>query len=208
MPTFDTGAQPQATEPQTSGRPRRRWRRKPKPAAPDPSPAEPTTQLPPAGPRTELGAEDAPSIEAIPVPSTGAPAAPPAEVASEPIPPAAHSVTVPGRYYYLKWWQLVLVIAAVWIPAAVIGVALFSWWYSLPDKAPAVFVVLIYVVVCTVVGLMMAMVQSRPLVSALAIAVMTAVFASAAAASPLYGHYYCQVHHQQGGHCLAGIIPY
>ena len=72
------------------------------------------------------------------------------------------------------------------------------------DKTPAVFVVLIYVVVCTVGGLMLAMVQDRPLVSALAIAVMSAVFASVAAAAPLYGYYCCQ----RMPHCLIGIIPY
>ena len=50
---------------------------------------------------------------------------------------------------------------------------------------------------------MLAMMQDRPLVSALAIAVMSAVFASVAAA-PLYGYYYCQ----RTPHCLIGIIPY
>jgi hypothetical protein len=57
--------------------------------------------------------------------------------------------------------------------------------------------------VCTIGGLMLAMMQDRPLVSALAIAVMSAVFASVAAA-PLYGYYYCQ----RTPHCLIGIIPY
>jgi hypothetical protein len=60
--------------------------------------------------------------------------------------------------------------------------------------------------VCTVGGLMLAMVQDRPLVSALAIAVMSAVFASVAAAAPLYGYYYYYC--QRMPHCLIGIIPY
>ncbi|EUA22736.1 putative tRANSMEMBRANE PROTEIN [Mycobacterium xenopi 3993] len=51
---------------------------------------------------------------------------------------------------------------------------------------------------------MLAMVHDRPLLSALAIAVMSALFASVAAAAPLYGWYYCQ----RMPHCLVGIIPY
>lgn len=122
----------------------------------------------------------------------------------EPIPVAALSVTVPGRYHYLKWWKLVLVIAGVWVVAAAMGLGLFYWWYHSIDKTPAVFVVLVYVVVCTVGGLMLAMVQDRPLLSAVGIAVMSALFASVAAAAPLYGYYYCQ----RMTHCLVGIIPY
>lgn len=127
---------------------------------------------------------------------------------SQPLAALAQSVVVPSRYHVLPWWKFVLVLAAVWLPAAGIGFGLFSWWYSLVDKTPAVFVVLIYAVVCTVAALMLAMVENKPLVAALAIGVMTAVFASTAAAAPLYGHYYCQVQYQQGGDCLAGIIPY
>lgn len=114
------------------------------------------------------------------------------------------SVVVSGQYQFLKWWQLVLVLVAVWIPASGIGLGLFTWWYSLADKTPAVFVVVVYAAVCTVAGLMLAMVGDRPLVAALAIAVMSAVFASTAAAAPLYGHHYCQVKSP----CVGGIIPY
>lgn len=117
--------------------------------------------------------------------------------------PAA-PLNLPGQNQYLKWWKLLLVLVAVWVPAAGIGMGLFAWWYSLIDKTPAVFVVFIYVAVCTVAGVMLAMVPDRPLVAALAIAVMSAVFASTVAAAPLYGHHYCQVKSP----CLAGIIPY
>jgi hypothetical protein len=121
-------------------------------------------------------------------------------------PPGApvQSVTVPGRYLYLKWWKLVLVILGVWIAAAEVGLSLFYWWYHTIDKAPAIFTVLLYVVACTVAGVMLAMVQGRPLISALSIAVMSAPFASVAAAAPLYGYYYCA----RTGHCLIGLIPY
>jgi hypothetical protein len=114
------------------------------------------------------------------------------------------SVTVPGRYLYLKWWKLVLVTFGVWIIAAEVGLSLFYWWYHTIDKTPAVFMVLVYVVACAVGGVMLAMVQGRPLVSALSLAVMSGPFASVAAAAPLYGYYYCA----RMGHCLVGVIPY
>jgi hypothetical protein len=125
----------------------------------------------------------------------------------EPDEPEPPSTTVPGRYQYLKWWQFVLMIIAVWVPAAAIGPGLFYWWtqdHSL-HKTAVVFVVLVYVVVCTVAGLMLAMVPDRPLVSALGIAMMSAVFASVAAAAPFYGAFYCD---HTTGPCLMGIIPH
>lgn len=114
------------------------------------------------------------------------------------------SVTVPGRYLYLKWWQLLLVLLGVWAVAAVVGLGLFYWWYHSIDKTPAVFSVLVYVVVCAVAGVMLAMGQGNQLISALSLAVMSGPFAAVAAAAPLYGYYYCA----QTGHCLIGIIPY
>ncbi|MCV7428914.1 hypothetical protein [Mycobacterium montefiorense] len=114
------------------------------------------------------------------------------------------SVTVPGRYQYLKWWKLVLVIFGVWAATAEVGLSLFYWWYHTIDKAPAVFMVLVYVVACTVGGVMLAMVQGRPLIAALSIAVMSGPFASVVAAAPLYGYYYCA----RTSHCLIGVIPY
>ncbi len=113
-------------------------------------------------------------------------------------------VVVEGQYRFLKWWQFALVLLAVWVPAAGIGLGLFSWWYSLADKTPAVYVVVVYAAVCVVAGLIVAMVGEKPLLAALAIALMSAVFASAAAAAPLYGHYFCQ----HVDRCVGGIIPY
>jgi hypothetical protein len=113
-------------------------------------------------------------------------------------------VVVEGQYRFLKWWQLALVLVAVWIPAAGIGLGLFSWWYSLADKTPAVFVVVVYAVGCILAGVIVAMVGEKPLLAALAIALMSAVFASAAAAAPLYGHHFCQ----HVSRCVGGIIPY
>ena len=114
------------------------------------------------------------------------------------------SVTVPGRYLYLKWWKLALMILGVWVVAAEVGLSLFYWWYHTVDKTPAVFMVLVYVVACTVAGVLLAMVEGRPLISALSIAVMSGPFASVAAAAPLYGFYYCA----RVSHCLVGVVPY
>lgn len=130
----------------------------------------------------------------------------PAPAAQEPAKPAkpSKSMVVSGQLRFLKWWHLVLVLLAVWIPAAGIGLGLFSWWYSLADKTPAVFVVVVYAVVSIVAGLIVAMAGERPLMSAVAIALMSAVFASAAAAAPLYGHYFCE----HASRCVGGVIPY
>lgn len=111
---------------------------------------------------------------------------------------------VEGQYRFLKWWQFALVLVGVWIPAAGIGLGLFSWWYALADKTPAVFVVVVYAAVCVVAGLIVAMVGEKPLLSAVALALMSAVSASAVAAAPLYGHYFCQ----HVDRCVGGIIPY
>jgi hypothetical protein len=48
------------------------------------------------------------------------------------------------------------------------------------------------------------MVQDKPLVSALAIAVMSAPLASTAAAAVLYGVYFCE----RASRCLVGVLPY
>jgi hypothetical protein len=114
-------------------------------------------------------------------------------VALEPVgPPAAPALptAVPGSYQYLKHWTFVLVVAAVWFVAAAIGLALFYWWYQSVDKTPAVFVVFVYLIACTVGGLLTAMVQNRPIVAAAAIALMSAPLASTAAAAALYGAYF------------------
>ncbi|WAJ45929.1 hypothetical protein OK015_05365 [Mycobacterium sp. Aquia_216] len=117
---------------------------------------------------------------------------------------AAQSVIVPGRYQYLKWWKLVLVLIGVWAATAEVGLSLFYWWYHTLDKTPAVFMALVYVVACTVGGVMLAMVQGRPVIAALSIAVMSGPFGSVIAAAPLYGYYYCA----RAGHCLVAVIPY
>jgi hypothetical protein len=122
---------------------------------------------------------------------------------AEPVGPV-QPVNVPGRYLYLKWWKLALVLLGVWAAAAVIGLGLFYWWYQSVDKTPALFVVLVYVVVCIVGGVMLAMTEGRPLISALAVAMMSGPFAALVASAPLYGYYHCE----RVGHCIVGLIPY
>jgi hypothetical protein len=112
--------------------------------------------------------------------------------------------TVADEPPVLSRWTLVLVLVAVWVVAAIIGLALYLWWYHSIDKTPALFVVLMYLVVCTVAAVLTAMVQHKPLVSALAIALVSAPFASTAAASVLYGIYFCD----RASRCLVGLIPY
>jgi hypothetical protein len=189
-PTFDTGAHPQPepepVEPEPPA-PRRRWWRQ----RSEPSKSE---------------APDAPAVSPVPAAETvtGPTAeAPPSGQLHIPAPPVA----VPGRYHYLKWWQFLSMLVAVWVPAGAIGAGLFYWWShdNSVHKTAVVFVVFVYVVVTTVAGLMLAIVPDRPLVSALAIAMISAVFASVVAAAPLYGAFYCD-HSQR--HCLMRVIPY
>jgi hypothetical protein len=177
-PTFDTGMQ-QRAEPEliepAPPPPRRRWWHRRSETAAD----EPASGVIP----TAYIDSDAPPSEALP------------------------AITAAGQYQYLKWWKFILMLFAVWVPAGAIGAGLFYWWShdASKHKTAVVFVVLAYVVVCTVTGLILAMVPDRPLVSALAIALLSAVFASVVAAAPVYGKFYCE-HSQR--HCAAGVLPY
>ncbi|MDT5226651.1 MAG: hypothetical protein QOE12_847 [Mycobacterium sp.] len=177
-PTFDTGLQERA-EPELiepeAPTPRHRWWHR----GPDQAAVEPAIGVNP----TAYTETDAPPSEALAA-----------------IGPA-------GQYQYLKWWKFILMLLAVWVPAGAIGAGLFHWWShdASRHKTAVVFVVLAYVVVCTVAGLILAMVPDRPLVSALAIALLSAVFASVVAAAPVYGKFYCE-HSQR--HCVAGVLPH
>jgi hypothetical protein len=121
--------------------------------------------------------------------------------------PVTDDVPAVDLYHYVKWWQFILVLLAVWIPAGGIGAGLFYWWShdNSRHKTVVVFVVLVYVVVSAVAGLILATVPDRPLVSALAIAMISAVFAAVIGAAPVYGKFYCE-HSQR--HCLMNVLPY
>jgi hypothetical protein len=128
-------------------------------------------------------------------------AAPPDAPAAE---GSAIPVAVPGRYKSVKWWKLLLVIFGAWFAAAEVGLSLFYWWFHTLDQTAATYVVLVYIVACTVAGLMLSMVEGRPMITALSLGVMSGPFASLAAAAPLYGYYSCA----RIGNCLFGVIPY
>ncbi|MBX9980479.1 MAG: hypothetical protein CK429_15975 [Mycobacterium sp.] len=149
-----------------------------------------------------------PKSESPPVQERPAPVTPVATAApdsgAESAVEAPGPVAVPGRYLYLKWWKFLLVLFGVWSFAAVFGLSLFYWWYHTIDKTPPVFATFGYVMACAAAGLILAMVESKPLVAALAIAVMSAPFASVAAAAPLYGSYYCE---RVTTPCVMGVVP-
>jgi hypothetical protein len=128
----------------------------------------------------------------------------PHEPPTGPLPAVVHPETVPGTLHNLKRWTFVLVVAGVWIVAAACGVGLYHWWFHSLDKTPPVFVVLLFVVVCTVGSLLSAMVIDKPLVSALAIALMSAPLAALGGAAVLHGLYFCD----RVSRCLVGLIPY
>ena len=126
------------------------------------------------------------------------------EAVTGPLPVVVHPAVVVGTYHYLKRWTFVLVVAGVWIAAAACGLGLYDWWFQSLDKTAPVFVVLLFVTSCTVGGLLAAMVTDKPLVSALAIALMSAPLAALGAAAVLHGLYFCQ----HVSRCLVGLIPY
>ena len=123
---------------------------------------------------------------------------------SEPIPVPAHSEAVPGTYQYLKRWTFALVVAGVWIVGAAIGLGLYYWWFHSLDKTQTVFVVLIFLMVCSAGSVLVAMVSNKPMVSALAIALMSAPLAAMGGAAVLYGLYFCE----HASRCFVGLIPY
>ncbi|OBG80543.1 hypothetical protein A5699_10960 [Mycobacterium sp. E802] len=122
-----------------------------------------------------------------------APAAPepPAsdDAPSAPLAAPAPSIVVEGSYLYVKWWTFVGVLAGVWFISAAAGAGLYYYWFESGDKTWPVFVVLTYVVVTTVGALLASTAQRRPVISALAIALMSAPLAAMAAAAVFYGAY-------------------
>lgn len=126
------------------------------------------------------------------------------EAPFEPLPAPAEQPATPDADSHLKRWTFVLVVAAVWIVAAAVGLGLFYWWFHSINKTPSVFIVLVYLVMCTVAALIAATAGGKPWISGLAIALMSAPFASTAAAAVLYGVYFCE----HASRCLVGVIPY
>jgi hypothetical protein len=126
------------------------------------------------------------------------------EAPSGPLPAPAPPIVLPSNYQYLKRWMFLLVAFGVWCVAAAAGWGLYHWWYHSLDKTPSVFVVLVFVVVCTVGGLLIAMVPDKPVLSALAVGLMSAPLGAVAGAAVLHGLYFCD----RVSRCLVGVIPY
>lgn len=126
------------------------------------------------------------------------------EAPSEPLPAASEQPVAPNEVRHLKRWTFVLVVLASWVVAAPVGLGLFYWWFHSINKTPAVFIVLVYLVMCIVAALIAAMVPNKPTMIALSIALMSAPLASTAAAAVLYGVYFCD----HASRCLIGVIPY
>lgn len=108
---------------------------------------------------------------------------------SVPLPAPAPSLVVEGTYLSVKWWTFVGILAAVWFVSAAAGAGLYYYWYQSADKTWPVFVALAYVVVIAVGALIASTAQRKPLVSALAIALMSAPLAAMAAAAVFYRAY-------------------
>jgi hypothetical protein len=126
----------------------------------------------------------------------------PPEPIAQPEPPELH-----GDVQYLKRWTTAAVFLGVWIPAAAIGLGLYNWWFLSLDKTIPVFLVLVFVIGCTVAALLLGMTAHRPLVAAVAIAVMTAPAAAVLGAAPLHGTYFCE-NSITPVRCLFGVLPY
>lgn len=106
-------------------------------------------------------------------------------IAAEPAQPAL----IPGVPQVLRRWTFVLVVTGMWVFAAAAGLGLYYWWYHEVDKTGPVFAVLVYLLACMVGSLLAALVQDKPVVAAVALALMSAPLASTAAAAVLYGGY-------------------
>ncbi|OLT94215.1 hypothetical protein [Mycobacterium syngnathidarum] len=111
------------------------------------------------------------------------------DVPSAPLPAPIPPIVVEGSYLSVKWWTFVGVLAGVWVVSAAAGAGLYYYWYQSADKTWPVFVVLAYIVVTTVGALVASTAQRKPLLSALAIALMSAPLAAMAAAAVFYGAY-------------------
>jgi hypothetical protein len=109
----------------------------------------------------------------------------------EPVVVPAHPVVAAGAYQFLKRWVFALLTAGVWVVAAAIGAGLYDWWIDDldPNKTWPVFGVLVYLVICMVAAVVVSTVSHKPMVSAMAIALMSAPLASTAGAAALYGAY-------------------
>lgn len=184
----ETGEHTAPYPPPTPARPQA-WSDTDEPVVDRPDPVEPLV----ADPEPELS-EPQPIpvdtstvvIEKPPEPDKPNLIKPPVDAPEVDVPPA-QPVVVPGTMHHLRRWVLLSALLGTWIPAAAAGIAVYQWWYDSADPTLPLFVVAVYVVATTVVSLLLAMVEHKPWVSAVAVALLTAPFASTAAAAALHG---------------------
>jgi hypothetical protein len=107
----------------------------------------------------------------------------------EPVVPHPAPVVIPGVPQFVGRGRFLLVLVGTWLLAGAAGAGLYWWWFHSADKAMPVFAVLVVTVGCVVGSLLTSLVQNKPSVSALALAMMSAPLACAAGAALLYGGY-------------------
>jgi hypothetical protein len=110
-------------------------------------------------------------------------------IVSKPLPIPVPPVAVPGQFQFVKRWKFALVLAGVWVAAGAVGAGLYYWWFHSFDKTWPDVGVLCYVIACIVVALLVSMAESKPMVSSLAVGIISAPYASGCAAAALYGAY-------------------
>ena len=109
--------------------------------------------------------------------------------ALHPPPAAARPFAVPSQFQFVKRWKFALLLAGVWSAAAAVGAGLYYWWFHSIDKTWPDAGVLLFVIVCVVAALLVSMAETRPLLSSLSLALMSAPYAAACGAGVLYGAY-------------------
>lgn len=110
------------------------------------------------------------------------------EYADQPA-PAAPPAVVPGTVQRLRRWVFFAALLTVWFPAAAAGVGLYEWWRNAADPTLPLFGVVVFVIAAITVGLLLAMSEQKPWLSALAIAVLTATFAAMTATAAWHWAY-------------------
>lgn len=204
LPIFDTGPHPDPlralgdSAPEPAPEPVVELAPEPAPGIePQPEAAEAELQAP------AVPAEAEPQPEPLPEPAESAPQAfseldnvdtdaylrsvtghlPPVAIPAQPI-------AVAGTYEFVKRWQFALIVAGVWFVAAAAGLGFYYWWYTALFKTLPVFGILLYLAGAMVASVLVSLVPNRPQVTATAIALMGAPFASTAAAAVLHGAYF------------------
>lgn len=110
----------------------------------------------------------------------------PAYASELPPHPPAQPIVVPGIPQFVGRGRFLLVVVGLWLAGAAAGAGLYYWWFQSLDKSMPIFAVLVFVVACIVGSLLTAMVQERPNIAAMSLALMSTPLAAAVGAGVLY----------------------